>query len=247
MADHSEDNSLEDSQISTASTSNNTSIRSNRRRGKGVVLNTDRIKKYITSSTNSIDEEELSNNSMHISMLSNDNSNSNTTGEGDTTAEADTSQPRAGKSSVEQRRAVQSNAESSSVQKIQTWWRSQATATRRYTQYEKWSRRQADLIFGLILGHRVRNIIQSPEVKRTIFALGDVYKVLKGIITTAELVGGGYGSSSLSTSTSSLDLMAQVCCKIEKIKKRKEKQRRLRRDCVDCGMNYSDRLCNDKE
>jgi hypothetical protein len=198
--------SLEDSQLSTnISTTNSSIIRSSRRRlKKGVVLNTDRIQKYITSSsstTNSIsiltsDEQEieLSNNSMHISMLSvsNNDVTSNTSNSNTIATAADT---------------TEEELSFTSSQKIQKWWRSQSQ--RKYTQYEKWSLRQADLVFGLILGRRVRNIIQSPEAKRTIFALGDIYKVLKGIITTAELIGGGT-SKSLSDSTSSLDLMAQV-------------------------------------
>ena len=81
------------------------------------------------------------------------------------------------------------------AQQIQHWWRDhlrwrRERALRRFTQDGKWTKHQADLVFALLLGYRLRRKMKTcPHVLTSKRSLEDAWKVLEGIAQDACAIG----------------------------------------------------------
>ena len=113
--------------------------------------------------------------------------------------------------------------------KIQQCWRNHHyTQIRqklefRYSQGGKWTKSQSDLVFSLILGWRIRFLMRSKRVQKSVKALTDVYKVLSEVMSpsttsspVSSLASGAANqslvpTSSTTTSVSKTKMLDTIC------------------------------------
>ena len=77
---------------------------------------------------------------------------------------------------------------------IQRFWRKyiilqiRARKRKKYLQGGKWTKCQSDLVFSLFLGWRIRFLMRSIRIQKSLKALNDVYTVLTDIISSSPLL-----------------------------------------------------------
>lgn len=174
------------------------SIRSSRRRlktGSAVVLNTDRLQKYIQNS--SIDNNE--------SMMTSENEHNNSViikSRNDKKHEI-FDHLRKLKMQFNELPVVTENRSSSnspgsnstfpslveeinSVLIIQRKWKQfKNYRFDRFTQFGRWSLRQSNKVFALFLGYRIRYLLKSIEIKMNIKAQRDIIQILSEVCDTS--------------------------------------------------------------
>ena len=160
---------LEQSMNSSAlDVSQSAAIRSSRRRlkkGTAVVLNTDRLQKYMQKDKEDDDPES----SRKLQMLG-------------------------FKEQYKSKMATASNIDKKlepirrklCILKLQKWYRKRLqTRADKYTQSGKWSHKTSDKVFALLLGYRVRYLMRSSIVIQTVKAQHDIQRILCDMCDTA--------------------------------------------------------------
>lgn len=155
--------------LSTMDVNQSTSIRSSRRRVKGsaVVLNTDRLQKYIQKDRSDISQDN------HTADLNEKEAHS-----------------------VSIASARQPPTESVRIRalfRIQRWWK-QYSSTRlvKFTQLGVWNVQTAHKIFAALLGYRVRKLMKLKSIQLNIKAQQDIKRILSDMCNSMGSYTGGW-------------------------------------------------------
>jgi hypothetical protein len=138
--------------------------------------------------------------------------------------------------------------------KIQQCWRNHYYTQIRqnlefkYSQGGKWTKYQSDRVFSLILGWRIRFLMRSKRVQKTVKALTDVYKVLSEVITSSTN-SSPVSSSALGAANQSSIIVASATSSIDKIKMldmiRQLSRNQSTQSSISSKITYADRLLVD--